>query len=830
LIIVKIPRRLRRSLLCLEVSCLISFGFFHCSVVLAQATSEVLPVSTPVRPGIRDTLASVTINGQVIAENMPLLDVDRLGLLMSRADYERLRLINARIPEVTRGDEDWVALGRVKGMTVTLNARTLALDLSALPELFANTNINVVETPKVSLSPVPLGAYVNYDIVADSVRGLRSVRGLFEGVLFSSFGSFVSNHLYVNTATQPNTLFAQLSNLNSRLDTYFQKDFLESKSRLRVGDAVVNPGSWGRAVRIGGLQFSTDFSLNPRFISSPLLDFRGQASVPSVVDLYVNSNLVRRFDVAPGPFSISQIPVISGTGEARIVVRDALGKDITITQPFFNAPAQLRAGLSQYSFEVGAVRRFFGLESNQYGAPVVAGTYRYGVSDKLTIEARAESLLRPENGLNKLSTAGVSAVVPFEGGHYFAPSIAASTSDLGAGIQIGLQYGYSSSTWFYGLRAERSSINFRQLGFVSGELPQDHSYSASFGVRLGQGAVSMVLTDTLPRPFTVTTGNLAGTQIGGTRTQVGTLSYNTSLGGGWSMGTGVTRVVSGNSSNLAFVTVNYSPTMLSYLNSNINLSKPDNAKSTLFASIRAGERPSDLGGLGYEVEASNTRERASVSGITRVGEFGADVSYETKVLQGQSQVSGRLSARGSIVMTGEGVMPARPITNTFVVVSAPAMANSPVRTTGGAGVTLNSAGKAVLTRLAPYDATEIQVLPESTPLDVTIDRFSTKVTPRGKAGAIARLEVRKTRSVTFRLVDARGLAMPIGTAFEVFDNTTKEKTETGLVGLDGLLYIKDLPQSARVFARKSSQSCDLKLPLIPQEIIPDLGDIPCVFQ
>jgi outer membrane usher protein len=802
-------------------------------VLAALQSQAVLAQDAPTRyssnPAIRETLASVTINGLVIAENMPLLDVNGLGLLMSRKDYEKLRMANAKIPEVTRGPEDWVALNRVKGMTVTLNQRTLALDLSATVDMFERTNINVVETPKVVVSPIPLGAYVNYDLVADSIRGVKSVRGLFEGVLFSEYGSFVSNHLYANVSGAP-AVTGQPATFNARLDTYFQKDFVDSTTRFKIGDTVINPGSWGRGVRIGGLQIGTDFSLNPRFISSPLLDFRGQASVPSIVDLFVNSNLVRRFEVAPGPFSIAQIPIISGTGEARIVVRDALGKDVTITQPFFNAPAQLRAGLSQYSFELGALRRNYGIDSNQYGAPVVAGTYRYGVSDKLTIEGRAESLLRAENGVNKLTVAGLSAVTPFGNGHYLAPTIAMSNSDVGSGTQFALQYGYSGARVFYGLRAEHATANFRQLGFVGGELAQAHRYNASVGLRVGNGSISLALTESQPRPFTILSGPAAGLQIGGYKTQIGTLSYNTSLMAGWNMSTGISRVVSNTSSNLAFLSLSYSPSSTSYVNANLNVSKPDGAGSTLTASVRAGQRPSDLGGIGYDIEASTNRERAGVSTITRVGEFGAEVAYENKAVQGQSAGSARLTARGAVVVTGEGVMASRPVNNSFVVVSAPAMANSPVRTSGGAGVTLNSAGKAVLTRVGAYDNAEIQVMPESTPLDVTIDRLSTKVTPGAKAGAIARLEVRRTKAVTLRLVDASGKVLPTGTAFEVFDTATKTKSEAGVVGLDGLLYIKDLPQNARVFARSAGQVCDLKLPSVPNELIPDLGDIQCVFK
>jgi outer membrane usher protein len=783
-------------------------------------------------PAIRETLASVTINGVLVDANMTLLEVTGLGLLMSAKDYQKMRLINVKVPEVVRGEEDWVALGRLKGIRQTLNQRTLALELIATPDLFASTNITVSESPIVKVSPIPGGAYLNYDVIADSVRGTQSVRGLFEGVGFSRHGSLVSSHLlnhFSSNASNTTALNATQPS-SARLESYFQKDFVDSLTRLKLGDSVTNPGAWGRANRFGGLQFGTDYSLNPRFVSAPLLDFRGQVSVPSTVDLFINNGLVRRFEVAPGPFSIAQIPVVTGNGDARLVVRDSLGRDVVINQPFFTAPAQLRSGLSQYSFEVGALRQEFGLQSNRYGAPFLSSTYRYGVSDSLTVEGRLEHLLRAENGINHLSVGGLSAVFPLARGHYLAPSVAYSDSSAGQGTAASIQYGYSGTLLFYGLRADTATENFRQIGYASGELPQQHRFSLSVGTRIGYGSLSLALTDSLPRPFTIQSGQLAGLTFGANRLQVGNITYSTSLGRGWSMATGVSRVISGSNSTLAFANLNYSPSAQTYVSANVNSSRLDNDKtSQTTGSIRAGQRASEVGGIGYEGEISNRIQRLTTQVIARAGELSASIANENKVGAGESSVSTRINARGAIVITADGVSAARPINNGFILVKAPALANLPVRTGAGLGVQLSGDGTAVLTRITPYYQTEVQVIPEKAPIDVTIDQFSTRVTPASKAGVIAILEVRKTKAITFRVIDEAKNTLPTGTKIEVYDATTKQKIETASVGLDGLVYIKDIPNKSRVFAKLRDKNCSLNLPKIPNDLLPDLGDIACTF-
>src|SRR3989442_8479012 len=105
----------------------------------------------------------------------------------------------------------------------------------------------------------------------------------------------------------------------------------------------------------------------------------------------MNNALVQRSAVPPGPFSIQNIPVVTGSGEVRLVVRGSLGRGQVNTQPFYSRAALLKQGLADYSCEVGAIRNNFAVESNDYGQAVGAATYRRGITDYFTAEVRGEA-------------------------------------------------------------------------------------------------------------------------------------------------------------------------------------------------------------------------------------------------------------------------------------------------------------------------------------------------------------------------------------------------------------------------------------------------------
>ena len=102
-----------------------------------------------------------------------------------------------------------------------------------------------------------------------------------------------------------------------RLDTTYTRDFPDVLETLNVGDTISDSGTWGYALRYGGVQLGSGTSpLRPWiFLTTPLLTTGGTATqVPSTVDVFVNNQLVTSNQLPAGPFVIDRLPTVSGTG------------------------------------------------------------------------------------------------------------------------------------------------------------------------------------------------------------------------------------------------------------------------------------------------------------------------------------------------------------------------------------------------------------------------------------------------------------------------------------------------------------------------------------
>ncbi len=221
-----------------------------------------------------------------------------------------------------------------------------------------------------------------------------------------------------------------------RLDTTYRYSDQDSLITYRAGDAITGGLPWTRPIRIGGIQAQRNFSLRPDLITAPLPALSGTAAVPSTVDVYVNNIKTFSQDVGNGPFSLTNVPMVSGAGDARIVIRDASGHETITTMPFYSSPSLLAPGLTSFSLESGFPRLAYGTVADTYvDAPIVAGTLRGGIFDRLTLETHVEfgdGLIN--GGVGAVATTGNVGVV----------SAAISGSHLGG--RAGLQ-GFWPSEW-----------------------------------------------------------------------------------------------------------------------------------------------------------------------------------------------------------------------------------------------------------------------------------------------------------------------------------------------------------------------------------------------
>ena len=177
------------------------------------------------------------------------------------------------------------------------------------------------------------GAVVNYDLLTSTTPlrtlgslSLASSSVLLNARLFSPYGTAEQSAILRGGPQQP----TEMIRLNS---SYRYSD----EARLisyTAGDTINGGLAWSRPIRIGGLQAQRNFALRPDLITSPLATLGGSAAVPSTVDVYVNNIKTFSQDVGTGPFSVSNVPLISGAGKAELVIRDSAGHETRSTTPF----------------------------------------------------------------------------------------------------------------------------------------------------------------------------------------------------------------------------------------------------------------------------------------------------------------------------------------------------------------------------------------------------------------------------------------------------------------------------------------------------------------
>src|SRR5260221_9374458 len=157
-----------------------------------------------------------------------------------------------------------------------------------------------------------------------------------------------------------------------------------------------------------------------------------------------------------GDFDLRNITQVTGYRSVNLVIHDAFGREQRIDTSYYSSEHSLKAGLHEYSYNLGALRENFGLDSNDYGPLAFAGFHRYGVTDALTLGVRAEA----KNGLFNagptativLGSAGllnVAGAVSGNGGH-----------TGGAGL---ISYSYLGEHWNAGLLGRKDSQNYAAL-------------------------------------------------------------------------------------------------------------------------------------------------------------------------------------------------------------------------------------------------------------------------------------------------------------------------------------------------------------------------------
>jgi outer membrane usher protein len=759
--------------------------------VLICAVAAVLPQAGALAQGApAELLLQVDVNRQGLNETVLVL---RSGerFLLAGEDLARWRL---RIPEVAPFAHDgrsFYPLDALPGVSFELDQATQRLTILTSAEAFAET---VSALPGTGAGPAPVrpqpGGFLNYTLSGVHSGGDTVTGGLFEAGFFSRYGVLTSSAV-AGTLERTDDWH--------RLDTTYTIDYPERRTSARFGDAVTRAGAWGRAVRFGGAQFGTNFGTQPGFIPFPVTAALGQAALPSTVDVFVNNALVTRRSVPPGPFAITDIPTVTGSGDVRVVVRDLLGREQIYIQPFYGSTTLFRKGVSDYSFEAGLVREDFGIASDHYAGHVAAATWRTGLTDRLTGEARVEhSDAAAAAGISAALLAGELAVLNATG--------ALSTGDAGEGGLLG--FGFERSTRVYSLALQNTltSADFRQAGMLPDEQPRRRQTLANAGLQLGTlGSFSLthVVQEFRDRPSI----------------EIATVAYNFPLGRIGQLSISAVRSIGPGGGTSLFATFTFPLADATSASASFERNRSNDTGTTETRRTLVAQKSPPLGeGYGFRMQARDEDLLGAWTQQTRIGTYTAELA---KVEAGDTAT--RLTASGGVGTVGGHVFLSRDITESFAVVRVADFPNVRVLHDNQPAARTNAGGYAVLPRLRAYDRNPIAVEQVDLPFDARVGALGLQAVPYFRSGVFVDFPVRRVRAATFRVVLEDGSELPSGALAQIVG-----QAERFPVALRGEAYVEGLEATSRVTITWRGQSCELDVSYPPgADPLPDLGTFLC---
>lgn len=748
------------------------------------------PVEPPLLDGeaTRSWVFAVRLNGESVSLGSVFLEEPATGRLL--AQVAQLRLWRVRVDEtrvVGFQGEAFYPLDAIPGARVEVDRARLELALTvpadALDAFVAGTGEGEGRPPSTGS-----GGFLDYDLLLSAGDGVdQGLGGLFEIGAFGRFGVATTNLLAEDLTQSPSL---------TRLETTFTRDLPESRASLRFGDTLTGGGALAPPVRLGGIQWATNFATDPSFVTFPVPAIGGLAEQSAVVDVFIDNLRQATADVPAGPFRIDNVPVVTGAGEVQLVVRDLLGRETIVTQPYYVSSRLLREGLHEYSYEAGFLRRRYGERSFDYGDPLASVTHRYGVSPRLTVEGHADAAPDVQSG-------AVGAILRLGNWGVLDAGFAASLDEGDPAASIGAGYEYLARRFSIGLRSRYASDDFAQAGEPrrSGRTDQ-----LSLGLNLGSfGNIGL---------FAV---NQEASGSDNARSLAGTWSVQ--LGPGNLMLRAAKVLEPDDDYVVAAV---YSVPLGGQRSGSLDIEKRRDGWRAR-PQLRQGRGASDLG-IDYRIGGAFGDDANAVDGRISYQAVHGAAELEVESFDGDSNL--RAGLNGSIGLVDGTVRASRRLGRAFAVVVAPGFANVRVYLDNREMGRTDAAGKLMLPDLRPYEINRLRLEVADLPLEARIGDAEAVAVPYDRAGVTVAFDVALERQATAILETAGGARLAPGTRL-----ADAAGRVSAIVGRDGFaqIVVRGPGGVAQLEGRSGETAVRCAVPELPagEGPVPDLGRIVC---
>ena len=726
-------------------------------------------------------------------------------LWLQRQSLLDLGFTPAAVAAARGGDDGWVALQSLPEIDLQYSAEKQSLRMtvpfSALH--WASTEITPRQAQGHQAS-ASRGLLLNYELYGFETRRARSLSALTELRYFQRNAAFSSTQMgqWQRTSGDTNTNPNHWSHV--RLDTSFSQAFPDEMLSLRLGDGLTAATSWSRSTRIGGLQIGRNFGLQPYRNTAPIPALMGTSALPSDIALYINGIQQYRGTVPAGPFSLNTPTGITGMGQAQVVLTDALGRTTNLQYSFFGTPDMLAQGLSDWSAELGWVRKNYGQSSFDYSSePMLSGTWRYGFSNQLTLAAHGEAS-------RHVSNAGLG--INWAPGSLGVLSVAAAGSQHrgNSGNQIQLGHQWNNSTWATSLQATRASSTYRD---VAGLQDSQHMRSS------GRAIVSYHHR------------SLGSFNLGALYLRNSDMAAQRYAIAGWSRPFGQQGSVSLNLNHdlddhkKSQLQLTFNWFFEQRINAGSSLTRQDGrSTANVFASQ---SREGDLG-WGWSANAQSdgagqARLDYSAPGYEANGSIYRNAHSSTSVAAG---------INGSLVMLGGQTFASRRIDDSFAVVSSNGIPAVPIKRENSVIGSTNAQGYLLVPRLNAYHNNKLSIDTVALPAQMRLPQPDQVVTPTDRAGVLVQFDIVPLQAASVRLVDGSGQPLPVGSLAiaRPAEAAGAQAPATSIVGYDGMVYFENLSSHARLSVQLPDGSrcqATLRWEKPSATEIPVLGPISC---
>ncbi len=724
------------------------------------------------------------------------------GKLMAR--LAELRDLGFRVPDsisVTSGG--LIALSDLPGLTWSLDLKKLELNVTAsdnrlLPTVLRPIGRDTASDHRVIESGT--GLTLNYDTVGSFSGGAAGGIGSIDVRAFSSWGVASSGWLgYAGSASSvPGTTTA------IRLDSAYTFADVNSLRRYSLGDFINGGLSWTRPIHLEGAQIRSDFSMRPDLVTFPLPTVAGSTAVPSSVSVLADGNLIVENQVGAGPFEVPQLPVVSGAGTISMTVTNALGQQVTLTQPFYASSSLLDSGLQTYAVQTGLVRRNWGTISDDYGK--LAGTivYRRGLTRRFTIEGSAEgtpgAALAGAGGVAQIANLGVIN---------FSAAVSGGSGHTGGQFSLGAQR--IGRVFSIGGSAIIANRDYRDVASMNGDgVPRKQlsGFISLYFKRYGSigAAYSGIDQDATPTPI-----NLGAMSAEHSHVASGNYSLQFRRMSIYATGFKDFASTSGGSGLQVGVTIPIGR------RSSVNVSGTSDGS----AQLQAQRSAALIGEWGYDAYASagnSQHEFGQVQYKSLVGLFTAGVD------ESAGQTTMRLESQGALSFVDGGIFPSNEIYDSFAIVDTSPMPHVHVYQENRDVGRTDSSGRLLVPDMRSFDLNHINIEPTDIPPDVTVNTAAREMRPQDRSGVVIKFPIKISRSALLHLVDNIGVPMPLG--------STATLRATGAVvpvGYDGEAYIEDLStHNELAVERVDGRICSVTFDYHPVPgDIPSIGPLKC---